>query len=221
MRVLLDLHTVPGGANGFDNGGVASNLVWLGPVRLVATHPPDHLTTEHTGQIPHTPRTPHTCHTRTQPRALLFASAMPADPRRLQRVGRHSPQTPSLPDTQRVLRGTERYPRHHRALTQWCPTEPDTKDPPSIVRRAKLRTVRARHGSSTTLRSTLSWSRSPHAPANGICASLGRCGRSHLADRTWATPLGRRPDMRSIGCGSWAGVAAVHGEPDDSVRTDR
>jgi aryl-phospho-beta-D-glucosidase BglC (GH1 family) len=32
LRVLLDLHTVPGGANGFDNGGVTSNLVWLGQV---------------------------------------------------------------------------------------------------------------------------------------------------------------------------------------------
>ncbi len=38
LRVLLDLHTVPGGANGFDNGGVTSNLVWLGPVRPTARY---------------------------------------------------------------------------------------------------------------------------------------------------------------------------------------
>jgi hypothetical protein len=160
---------------------VEPRVAWpCAPPRYTFIRPPSHRAHgADTAHPTHTPRTPH---------------AHPT-----QRVGRHSPQPPwlfcvlccffvfcvalvvlrwlccvaCLPGTQRVIRGTQRWPR---TIHRQC--------------RAKLHTVRARRGSLTTLRSTLSWSRSPHAPANGICASLGRCGRSHLADRTWPIPLG-------------------------------
>ena len=202
---------MPGGANGFDNGGVASNLVWLGPVRLLATHPPDHLATEHTGQIPHTPRTPHAEGRASQPTTamaflcfvLLFCV--------LCCVG-----CVALVVLRCLLAGYSEGNQRYSAVAQ--------DDPPSMQGEAAysprtswlvddpaldpvLEPVAARPGQ---------WHLRVVGPVRPIAL-----GRSHLADPTWrelgparpipTPPSGmQRPDMRSIGCGSWAGVAAVH-----------